>query len=176
MVGGRSVLLTSSAVITFLVMLGHEFGHWLVARALNVRAVIGVNYRKYRSGDISTQYRILIEAAGPAINLLLIVAGFAASGRWDNLLAEIASLHRMLPLFAGVFLSSERGQDEYRLAKRMGRAGTIFLAVWLTLLSLSFVYCAIRDTCDFLVILVGFVVGSAVGRLADKWLRKVGYL
>ena len=147
-----------------------------MARGLRARAVFGFNYcRLFPDGTRSSRLA-LIDAAGPLFNLILISIGMASASCLGNLVLEIASLHRLEPLVAGIVSPSVRlGQDEYRLVRHAGAPGALLLAMWFCLLCFLTVNRMIRDSISAIMTLSGYAIGVMVGRGVDSGLHKRGY-
>jgi len=169
---------TASFLTAIVVMAAHERGHWVAARSFGVKAASGLNFCSFEPKDIRGWRRVCLDASGPAVNLLMIVIGLAWTTHWGSLLIEVASLHRLEPLSAGVVLPGIRvNQDEYRLARQGAMVGWCLLVTWFAVLSLlaaRALLCS-PNWANAIASIAGYGAAAVLGRRIDGLLTKTGY-
>ena len=156
---GRLFLTTILAVLVMHIL--HEAGHALTAKMLGHDMLVRVNSVTIVDGAARTLWdRILVDAAGPLVTIILAVVAWRAAerGRWALAPTILFIALAMRLLAAGVSLGNPN--DEARISLALGLGTWTVFAVVIVLLAAMFVRVYRRRALGWRWLLVSYLAAS----------------
>lgn len=138
----KQVGLATAIIVVSTVL--HEIGHLVAVKALGYDAVIRINSVSLVGGADSVADRMIVDAAGPFVTLILALVGLAMSGRGTLVGPTIVFGSLMMRILAAV-ISLQMPNDEARISELQGLGTWTVPAIVVALLAVIMALSARRS-------------------------------